>query len=78
MQLVTVATAFNPAEAQLTRSRLEVAGFHAVVTHELASLSLDGYAMAAGGILVQVPDQEAAEAREFLTDSGPLDESNPS
>jgi len=28
-------------------------------------LSLDGYAMAAGGILVQVPEQEVADAREF-------------
>ena len=66
MGLATVATAFNPAEAQLIRSRLEAAGFHAVVTHELASLSMEGYAMAAGGVRVQVPESEAAEAREFL------------
>lgn len=69
MKLVTVATAFNPADAQLTRARLEVAGFHAVVTHETAALSLDGYAMAAGGICVQVPETEAAEARQFLDQS---------
>lgn len=66
MQLVTVSRAFSPAEAHLTRSRLEVAGFHAVVTHELAALTLDGYSMAAGGILVQVPDEESAEAKAFL------------
>lgn len=66
VNLVTVFTAFNPAEAQLTRARLEAAGFHAVVTHELAALSMDGYAMAAGGIRVQVPESEAAEARAFL------------
>lgn len=64
--MVTVYTAFNPGDAQLVRSRLEAADFHPVVLHELASLSLDGYAMAAGGILVQVPDSEAEEAREFL------------
>ncbi len=64
--LVTVSTAFNPADAQLTRSRLDAAGFHAVVTNELSALSLDGYALAAGGIRVQVPESEAAEAREFL------------
>src|ERR1051325_10577803 len=64
--LVTVATAFNPADAQLTRSRLEVAGFHAIVTNELAALSMEGYSMATGGIRVQVPESEAAEAREFL------------
>jgi hypothetical protein len=74
MPLLTVSSAFNPADAQLTRSRLEAAGFHAVVTHELSALSLDGYAMAAGGILVQVPDEEAAAAREFLTESTPTDE----
>jgi hypothetical protein len=66
MELVTVFTSFNPAEAQIVRGRLEVAQFHAVVMHELSSLSMDGYAMAAGGILVQVPDTEAAEAKEFL------------
>ena len=74
MPLVTVATAFNPAEAQLTRSRLEAAGFHAVVTNELSALSMDGYALAAGGILVQVPDGEAAEAKEFLAAEPPPDE----
>jgi len=77
MELITVSRAFNPADAQLTRSRLEAAGFHAVVMNELSALSLDGYAMAAGGILVQVPDSEAAEAQEFLTDSKPIDDSAP-
>ncbi len=66
MELITVHTAFNPASAQLARSRLEAAGFHAEVAHELAALSLDGYAMAAGGIRVQVPENEAADARELL------------
>lgn len=66
MSLVTISTAFNPADAQLARSRLEAAGFHPVVTNELSALSLDGYALAAGGILVQVPESEAAEAKEFL------------
>ena len=66
MSLVTVFTSFSPAEAQLIRSRLDAARFHAVVTHELSALSLDGYSMAAGGILVQVPEEEAADARELL------------
>ena len=66
MNLVTVSTAFNPADAQLTRSRLEAADFHAVVMHELSSLSMDGYALAAGGIRVQVLESEAADAKEFL------------
>ena len=74
MPLVTVSSAFNPADAQLTRSRLEAAGFHAVVTHELSALSLDGYALAAGGILVQVPADEADDAKEFLAAEAPSDE----
>jgi hypothetical protein len=74
MSLTTIQTAFNPADAQLVRSRLEAAGFHPIVTNELSALSLDGYAMAAGGILVQVPDAEAAEAKEFLTSSTPVED----
>ncbi len=72
--MVTVHRALNPADAQLVCSRLEAAGFHPVVTHELSALSLDGYAMAAGGILVQVPDSEAVEVREFLASSTPIDD----
>ncbi len=66
MRLVTIFQTFNPAEAQLIRSRLEAADFQAFVMHELAALSLEGYAMAAGGIQVQVPEVEAAEARALL------------
>jgi hypothetical protein len=77
MHLVTVHLALNPADAQLVRSRLDAAQFHPVVTNELSALSLDGYALAAGGILVQVPDEEAAEARAFLTGSEPVEGSEP-
>jgi hypothetical protein len=63
---VTIFRAFNPAEAQLVRSRLEAAGFHPFVADELSALSIDGYALAAGGIRVQVPESEAADVREFL------------
>ena len=71
MELVTVFRAFNPVDAQLVRSRLEAAEFHPVVMHELSALSLDGYALAAGGILVQVPDEEAPDAQEFLASPPP-------
>lgn len=66
MNLVTVFKAFSAAEAELTRARLETAGFHAVIIGELAAISMEGYSQATGGIRVQVPDIEAAEAREFL------------
>ncbi len=70
MQLVTVFTAFNPAEAQLIRSRLEAAGILAFVADELAALSMDGYALAAGGIRVQVPEVDAAAALDLIRDDG--------
>ena len=66
MSLVTIFKAFNPADAQLVRSRLDAAGFQAIVADELAALSMDGYAMATGGIRVQVPSEEAEEAKAFL------------
>ena len=70
MDLVTVFTAFNSAEAQLIRSRLEAAGLRAFVQDELSALSIDGYALAAGGIKVQVPDVDAELALELIRDSG--------
>ena len=66
MSPVTIYKALNPADAQLVCSRLEAAGFHPFVADELAALSMDGYALAVGGIRVQLPDSEFADAREFL------------
>ena len=66
MNPVTICRAFNPADAQLVFSRLDAAGFHPFVADEIAALSMEGYALAAGGIRVQVPESEAAEAKEFL------------
>jgi hypothetical protein len=74
MTLVTVYKAFSSADAQLIRSRLDAAGFHAVVQHELASLSMEGYSLGAGGILVQVPENEAEAARTLIEDKD--DEAN--
>jgi len=72
--MITVFTAFNPADAQLVRSRLDAAQFHPVVKNELSALSMDGYGITVGGILVQVPDTEAEEARAFLNSSEPAAE----
>ena len=69
MELITIFTAFNPAEAQLVRSRLDAAEFHPIVKNEISALSMEGYALAAGGIQVQVPADEAEEAKEFLNSS---------
>jgi len=66
MNLVTIFTAFNPAAAHLVRSRLEAAEFHPFVTGEAAALSMEGYSLSVGGIRVQVPEDEATDAKEFL------------
>lgn len=66
MKLVTIHRSFNPAEADLIRSRLEAAEFEVTLKHDFAALNMEGYAMAAGGILVQVPEDEAEEARALL------------
>lgn len=70
MELVTVFRTFKPVEAQLARARLDAAGFPACVTHELSALSLEGYSLAAGGVLVQVPSEMAEDARLLLESSG--------
>jgi hypothetical protein len=69
MQLVTVSTAFNSADAHLTRSRLEAAGFHPFVKNEIVGMVFEGYVMGVGGIQVQVPEDEVAEVKEFLESS---------
>jgi hypothetical protein len=66
MALVTIFQTFSSAEAQLVRSRLDANGFQARVTHELSALSIEGYAAAAGGILVQVPEEVAEDARALI------------
>lgn len=63
---VTIFQTLNIAEAQLVSSRLQAAGFFASVSHELAALSMEGYSLSAGGVRVEVPAEQAEEARAFL------------
>jgi Putative prokaryotic signal transducing protein len=71
MNLVTVFSAGNPADAEVTRSRLEAAGFHPVVINETAAFTL-GFFSPAFPVRVQVSDEEAEEAKQFLAlGSGP-------
>jgi len=65
MNLVTIFTAFNLAETQLLRSRLEAAGFHPFLANENVSSWLGGFSTATT-IRLQVPAVEAADAKEFL------------
>ncbi|MDB6056053.1 MAG: hypothetical protein JWN25_3576 [Verrucomicrobiales bacterium] len=74
MKLETVYASFNAADALLVSSRLDAAGFENRTKNELTAMTLDGTAMASGGIQVQVPEDRAAEAREFLKSSAPSEE----
>jgi hypothetical protein len=66
MEFVTVYTALNPADADLVRSRLEANDFLVNVKNEIAARTIDGYALAAGGLMVQVPEDQAESARELI------------
>lgn len=67
MNQITIANVLNPAEAGLICSRIEAAGFQPFVPAENTALIMEGYSLAFGGIRTQVPKNEAANAREFLT-----------
>ena len=68
MSFVTVYTAFSAADAQLVCSRLSASGLNAEVTDEIASMSMEGYSVAAGGIRINVPEEEADAARALVND----------
>ncbi|HTL72757.1 MAG TPA: hypothetical protein VL863_05590 [bacterium] len=65
MKLVTIATNFNLADAGLVCSRLDAAGFHPTLVNENASNWLGGTSTATM-LQIQVPEDEAANAKEFL------------
>ncbi len=66
MNLITIATSFNLAEAGLVCSRLEAAGFHPFMCNELASSWLGGTMSTATQLRIEVPENEVADAKEFL------------
>ena len=70
MDLKTVFRAFNSAEAQLVRSQLEAAEFTVFVADETSALSMEGYVLGAGGIRVQVPEDQEADATDLLKSCG--------
>ena len=65
MDFVTIYSDFNLTEAQLVCARLEAAGFHPFVGNENTASWLNNYSPLAN-VRVQVPEAEAADAREFL------------
>jgi Putative prokaryotic signal transducing protein len=65
MNLVTICTSFYLAEAELTRSRLEAAGFHPFLANENAATWIGGVSTATL-LGIEVPETEVADAKEFL------------
>jgi hypothetical protein len=72
MEFITVYRALDPVDAQLVRSRLEANGFMVNVKNEIAARSIQGHVMAAGGLLVQVPEDEGPDARALLDSQEPF------
>ncbi len=70
MKLITISKEFQIADADLKRAQLDAAGFHAFVNH-VSVACYTGTAIATGGILLQVPESEAADAKEFLETPAP-------
>ena len=65
MEFITVFTAFQSADAQLVRSRLEAANFHPQIANEISAANLGGFSNSTL-IRVEVPEAEAAEVKAFL------------
>ncbi len=66
MDFATIFTGFNLADAQLVHSRREAAGFHPIITNGFTAGVFGGGANAISPVSIQVPEAEAADAREFL------------
>ena len=64
MGFTTIQTSFNDVEANLIKSRLELAGFHPFLKSEDATLLTTS--ATTGGIRIQVPDEEVDAATTYL------------
>ena len=76
MKLVEVYKSFSSADAHLICSALQSAEIPAQVTNEISSLSIEGYALASGGIRVVVPEDRFEEARALIERSQEIPEEN--
>jgi hypothetical protein len=68
--MVTIATFSNANDAHLLRMRLEADGIQAFVQDELGQ----NFVQSIGGVRVQVADEDAEAAREYLSDDGGVPE----
>ncbi len=65
MDFATVFKTFNSAEANLVAAQLEAAGFEPTVLNELSTLTL-GSPITSGGIRVEVPEAQSADALALI------------
>jgi Putative prokaryotic signal transducing protein len=65
MEMVTVARYFNQTAADEASARLEAAGFD-ILRHSEFSARAEGYPAIVGGIRIQVPADQADDARLLL------------
>ena len=72
MDFVTIRRCLNPAEASLIACQLQSAGMDAFVRDEAAAFATEGYSLTVGGIRVQVPADQVADAELLL--QAPLEE----
>jgi flagellar biosynthesis/type III secretory pathway M-ring protein FliF/YscJ len=70
MVFVTVSNAATPAEADLVRSRLEANGFMVNLKDDNDAVSF-GFGLPIGGMQIQVPEDQAENARGLLASQGP-------
>lgn len=75
MKMLEVYKTFSSADAHLVCSALQSAEIPAQVTNEIASLSMEGYALASGGIRVLVPEEHFADARAIIERAGQEEDS---
>ncbi len=65
-KLVTVATTFDVVEAEMLQSILESEGFEVYLADNNVVGVMNLLANAVGGIKIKVPEDEAADAAEFV------------
>ncbi|MCC6794710.1 MAG: DUF2007 domain-containing protein [Candidatus Hydrogenedentes bacterium] len=65
---VTVGTYLDMMLAEIVRGRLASEGIDAVVTDDLAALSMEGGVYGSQGVRVRVAQDQAAEARRILAE----------
>jgi len=69
--MVTIAACNSLDEALLLKSLLEGSGIAAIVPDEHSAHIAPPYVLAGGGVRVQVPEEEEADARRILATTQP-------